>query len=118
MENQTHQLVSNGLYDKLKPTATILLPAVGTFYAALAGIWGLPAAVEVVGTVAAINAFLGVFLSLTTRQYNKSDERFDGEMNIFDELDRTTFQLDMEKRPDALDKDEVLLKINRTNLDA
>lgn len=118
MDNQTHQILSDRAYNLLKPTTTIILPAAATLYAALAGIWGLPAATEVIGTVTAVNAFLGIFLSLTTRQYNRSDDRFDGDFNIFDELDRTTFQLDVGKNPDSLEKDEIRLKINRSSVDS
>ena len=66
--------MSNQLYDKLKWIAQILLPAIGTLYFALADIWGLPHAQEVVGTITAIDAFLGVILGLSTISYNKLSE--------------------------------------------
>ncbi len=59
-------------YDLLKWIAQILLPAVGTLYFALSKIWGLPFAAEIVGTVTAIDAFLGALLGISTAQYNKS----------------------------------------------
>ena len=36
------------------------LPALGTLYFALAGIWGLPYGEQLVGTITAIDTFLGV----------------------------------------------------------
>lgn len=63
--------MSNKLYDALKWIALILLPAVGTLYFALAGIWGFPYAEQVVGTVTAVDTFLGVILGISSSQYNK-----------------------------------------------
>lgn len=66
--------MSNALYDKLKFIAQVVLPAAGTLYAALAGIWGLPYAEQIVGTIVAVDTFLGVVLKISTHQYNKSLE--------------------------------------------
>lgn len=51
-----------------------LLPAVGTLYFALAGIWGFPYGEEIVGTITAIDAFLGAILGISTYKYNKAIE--------------------------------------------
>ena len=64
---------SNKTYDFLKWVAQYLLPAAGTLYFALAGIWGFPYGEQVVGTITAIDTFLGVILGISTIQYNKSD---------------------------------------------
>lgn len=63
--------MSNKMYDILKWIAQILLPALGTLYFALAEIWGFPYAEQVVGTITAIDAFLGVILGISSYQYNK-----------------------------------------------
>lgn len=63
--------MSNKVYDTLKWIAMILLPAVGTLYFALASIWGLPFAEQIVGTVTAFDTFLGVILGISTYQYKK-----------------------------------------------
>ena len=63
--------ISNDLYDKLKWIAQILLPALATLYFALAQIWGFPYGEEVVGTISAVDVFLGVCLGISTYQYNK-----------------------------------------------
>ena len=67
-------MMGNNLYDKLKWIAQILLPAIGTLYFALAQIWGFPYAEEIVGTITAVDTFLGVILGISTMQYNKVKE--------------------------------------------
>lgn len=65
-------MLSNKTYDVLKWVAQYGLPAVGTLYFALAGIWNLPYGEEVVGTITAVDAFLGVLLGISTAQYKKT----------------------------------------------
>ena len=67
--------MSNKVYDVLKYIALILLPALGTLYFALAKIWGLPYATEIVGTISAVDAFLGAMLQISTDQYNKQEKQ-------------------------------------------
>ena len=66
--------MSNIVYDVLKFIALILLPALGTLYFALAKIWGFPYAAEIVGTISAVDAFLGALLGISTAQYNKEQQ--------------------------------------------
>lgn len=66
--------MSNKVYDVLKWIAQILLPALGTLYFALAGIWNFPYAEAVVGTITAVDTFLGVILGISTINYNKNNE--------------------------------------------
>lgn len=63
--------LSNKTYDVLKWIAQYLLPALGTLYFALAGIWGFPYGEQIVGTISAVDAFLGVILGISTHNYNK-----------------------------------------------
>lgn len=64
--------LSNKVYDILKWIAMVVIPAVGTLYFALAGIWGLPYGEEIVGTLTAVDTFIGVILGISTMQYNKT----------------------------------------------
>ena len=66
--------MSNKCYDILKWIAQIMLPALGTLYFALAKIWGFPYATEIVGTISAVDVFLGALLGISTSQYNKTLE--------------------------------------------
>ena len=73
--------MSNKTYDRLKWLAVpatprscscmYFLPALGTLYFALAGIWGLPYGEQLVGTITAIDTFLGVILGISKSKYNK-----------------------------------------------
>lgn len=66
--------LSNKTYDFLKWIALTVLPAAGLFYAALSKIWGFPYATEVVGTIAAVDTFLGALLGISSNAYNKTLE--------------------------------------------
>lgn len=61
--------MSDKVYDILKYIAQIVLPAIGTLYFALANIWGFPYAEQIVGTITAIDAFMGVLLKISSDQY-------------------------------------------------
>ena len=66
--------MSNKVYDALKYVAQIVLPAIATLYFALAQIWGLPYGEQIVGTITAVDAFLGTILRITTIKYEASLE--------------------------------------------
>lgn len=63
----------NKTYDILKWVAQYLLPALATLYFAVAKIWGLPYGEEIVGTITAVDTFLGVLLGISTANYNKQN---------------------------------------------
>ena len=66
--------LSNKAYDIMKWIAQYLLPAVGALYFALSQIWGLPYGEEIVGTITAVDAFLGAILQISTDKYYKGDK--------------------------------------------
>ena len=63
--------MSDKVYDVLKWIALYLLPALGTLYFALAGIWNFPYGEQVVGTITAVDTFLGVILGISSAQYEQ-----------------------------------------------
>ena len=67
-------MMSDKMYDVLKWIALVALPALGTLYFALSKIWGLPYGTEIVGTISAIDAFLGALLGISTNAYNKMNK--------------------------------------------
>lgn len=75
-------LVSNKNYDIIKQLVQKGLPAVGALYAGLAIFWGFPNSTEVVGSIALIATFLGVFLGIADRRYETSGAKYDGEVII------------------------------------
>lgn len=66
-------ILTDKTYNILKWVALVLLPALGTLYFGLAGIWGFPYGEQIVGTITAIDTFLGVILGISTVQYNKKE---------------------------------------------
>lgn len=77
--------MSDKVYDVLKWIALIFIPAIGTLYFALAGIWGFPYAEAIVGTLTAIDTFLGAILGISTSMYKKNQN----ELNDFNEEDES-----------------------------
>lgn len=106
-------MLNNTAYDRLKWTAQILLPALGALYFGLASIWGLPKAEEVVGSITVIDLFLGALLSLSMKQYNQSDSRYDGKLVVdkADPMDEK-FSLEFDAPLEDLAKSkEIALKV-------
>lgn len=67
--------MNNKTYDLLKEIAQIWLPALATLYFTLASIWGFPYAEQIVGTISAIDVFLGAVLKISTINYLKGDDK-------------------------------------------
>lgn len=57
------------VYDFLKELCQVVLPALGTLYFALSGIWGFPYGEQIVGTITAVVTFLGVCLHISSKEY-------------------------------------------------
>lgn len=102
-EAKKSPLFSNALYDALKYVALVVLPAFAVLYAALAGVLGLPAALQVVGAITAIDTFLGVILGLSTKQYNAIEPKYDGVMHVQTTPDKKVFQLELHDDPAPLE---------------
>lgn len=102
-------------YDLLKIITQLILPALGTLYFALAGIWGLPAAEEIIGTIVAVDTFLGVVLQLSSKAYAKSEARFNGTIDVTEkDEEHKMFTLNLPCVPEDLERlDEVTFKINK-----
>jgi len=107
-------IVSPKLYDRLKFLALVLLPALSTLYFTLGTIWGLPAIEQVIGSVAAIDTFLGLLLRISSNTYNSSAARYAGELNVVGREDGgQDFQLALNLQPeDLLTRKEIVFKVN------
>ena len=101
---QPQLLLSNRIYDLLKPVVTMVLPGLGTLYYAVALIWHLPKAEEIVGTVAALTTFLGLFMGVSTAAYNKSDSKYAGVLNVITPSDgsQQTLSVGLNQHPDVI----------------
>lgn len=117
MDSKATQLLfsmSDKIYNRLKAVAQYYLPALGTLYFALAGIWGLGYGEEVIGTITAIDIFLGVLLGFSTKVYNTGPSKYDGKL-VVDEKDplTETYRLEMDgPLEDLKGKRELKLKVS------
>lgn len=66
--------IKNRAYSILKWLAMYLLPAAGTLYFALVGIWNLPYGEQVVGTITAVDTFLRVIIGISSIKYDKDND--------------------------------------------
>lgn len=71
--------MTNKVYDVLKWIAMVVIPAIGTLYFALAGIWSWPYGEQIVGTLTAVDTFMGVILGISSVQYNKATPAVENE---------------------------------------
>lgn len=63
--------MNDKVYDILKWIALIAFPAVIALYTALSSIWGWPYGEQIVGTLAALEVFLGAILQVSSTAYKK-----------------------------------------------
>jgi len=99
------------LYDRLKLTALILLPAIGALYFGLAQIWGWPAADKVSGTVSVLEVFAGVAVAWLKSIYSASGAQYDGELSWVDHDEGTALHLTRIDLHALENKGEILLRI-------
>lgn len=110
----TSPFFSSKVYDRLKEFALIWLPGLGTLYFTVASIWNLPNAAEVVGTITAIDTFLGLILHVSIKTYNKSDKKYDGDIKVVPNEDGTQVVLGLDDLQSSIaDKSELTLKVIR-----
>lgn len=69
--------MSNKTYDILKDIALYVLPALATFILTIGGIWGIPNAEAIAGTITAIDTFLGAVLKISSIQYDLEEKKED-----------------------------------------
>lgn len=111
-------LPSNGFifgqktYDFLKFLALILLPAVGTLYFTLAQIWGWSNGEAIVGTIMAVDLFLGAILGIASKTYNNSDVKYTGTITLTPNEEENTTDLKFSVDPNKLTgSSEAIFKI-------
>lgn len=114
MNGQTQGTVlSNKTYDFLKFLTVVLLPAVGTLYFALATIWNLPAGEQILGSLLAIQAFIGAVIGISNKQYEASGAKYVGELNVTETDSKEIYSLEVNGDPgDLKDKKEATFKVN------
>lgn len=99
----THEstaLLSNHTYDVIRNLSQRILPGLGTLYATIALLTGLPYSTQVVGICAAVALFLGVVMSASKSSFQAAgaDGSVDQETGLVSFND-----------PSVLDKDTIVL---------
>ena len=102
--------LKNSTYNVLKFVALVVLPAAATAYIALAGIWHLPHADQVVATISAIDTFLGAMLHVSTKSYSPATNgKFVVDKSV---PNKETYTLEMTTPiPELSTLDHVVLKV-------
>ena len=72
--------MSDKIYKILKWVALIALPALSTFIFALSSLWGFDASI-IIGSIAALETFIGSLIGVSTYQYNKNQNNTTEEEN-------------------------------------
>lgn len=62
---------NDNTYRVLKDIAQVVLPAIATLYFSLSQIWGFPYGEEIVGTITAVDTFLGALLKISSTNYSR-----------------------------------------------
>lgn len=111
--NESKSFLSAWAYDKLKFVALVLLPALTTLYFTLGNQWGWPNVEQVMGTMVAVDTFLGVILGISTKRYNESEAKYDGNVVITeDDAGGKLYSLELSGDLDALGtKKEIVFKV-------
>lgn len=92
------------LYDFLKWMALVLLPAVAALYVSLGSLWDFPAVTQVVGTLTAIDTFLGILLNRSAKNFAK--EQVVGDIVMTQDVDGAVSGMRMIANRDPLILDE------------
>jgi hypothetical protein len=110
-------LLSNRAYNILQQIALLGLPGFGTFYFAMAGIWGWDHGEQVVGSCTATGVFIGIILKMSQIAYNNTnnpDGQYDGDflLGVTDDDRPNTMMTALNKYPEQFaDQDKVVLKV-------
>lgn len=105
--------MSNTTYDRLRFLTLVLLPALGTLYFALGQIWDFPSIEQVLGTVVAIEIFLGAILGISNSQH-KSEIANRPESKLFVSEDGTAYADFAVGLEEFNDREEVHLRVIKT----
>lgn len=102
-------VLTNKQYDVLKWIALYLLPALGTLYFTLSGLWGFPYGEQIVGTITAIDTFIAVIIGISSHNYQG-----DGTLMIDTSNPQIdTYRFDVDTDLDNLrDKKTLVLKVD------
>lgn len=101
-------MFSNATYDRIKWVAQYFLPALGTLVYAVFAIWGLPHGEAIVGTIVALDTFLGGLLGISSLHYQG-----DGTMIVdTSDPDKDIYRMELnDPLENMASKDQVIFKV-------
>ena len=105
-------MLSDSLYSKLEWLARVALPALATLYLALSTIWGFSYGPEVVGTIVAVDTFLGVFIGFAQKSYDASDAKYNGSVVVTPGQNGSSLLSDLVLDTDPGKMSKMVLKVN------
>jgi hypothetical protein len=98
------------VYNFIKYLVLIVMPALTTLYVVVATQWNWDNITNVSVTMTAVTAFLGTIVGISAKNYNNSDERFDGDIVVTrTEAGNTQFSMELNKDPFVLAKQDSVL---------
>lgn len=74
--------LSNTAYKVIRWLVQIFVPILSTTMFISSGIWPMTYIVEVMGTLAIIELFFGVVLSISSREYDSREVKYDGDVVV------------------------------------
>jgi len=108
---EKNPLLNDKVYTVLELAARVWLPALATLYLALATLWHFPGGPEVVGTIVALDTFLGVFIGVAQKSYDASSAAYNGTIDVTPgDAGAALSNLVLDKDPGDMSK--LVLKVN------
>lgn len=109
-------IITGKPYEVIKWFVLIVLPAFSAAYFALGNQFGWPNTEQVIGTLAVVTTFLGTILGISSSNYNRSDAKFDGAINMEPsavEPEKWVYNLDLNDDVATIaDKSQLVFKVN------
>lgn len=110
---KSRALLSDKTYNILKHVAAIGLPALSALYYTLAQIWNISHPGQIMATIAAVNICIGALLGISTAQYNSSEAKYAGVIEVIETEGKKLFSLNLNSNPEALEQmNEATFKVN------
>lgn len=104
--------LKSAVYDILKPLALVVLPALSALYVTLGSLWNFSNVEAVVGTIAALDTFLGVILGIAGKNYAEGRGLYDGHVSIIEAPEGTKYVLELDYDPSLIEgKERIILSV-------
>jgi hypothetical protein len=107
-------ILNSKVYEFCKWVVMIVLPAFSALYFGLAQLYNWTNGEQVVGTLAIVTVFLGSILGISSKNYNSSDAKFDGEVVMQQDpaTGKLIYSLDLnDDIPTLVGKDSITFKV-------